>query len=76
MQRTSTLDDGLSVSAAPQTGALAVKEGSAHFEPIADLCVTGDLRIHIDCTFTLEGLPAAPARVGEGRALGKADVCP
>jgi NADPH:quinone reductase-like Zn-dependent oxidoreductase len=76
MQRTSTLDDGLSVSAAPQTGALAVKEGPAHFEPVADLCVTGEVRIHIDRTFTLEELPAVLARVGEGRALGKVVVCP
>jgi hypothetical protein len=75
MQRTSTLDDGLSVSAAPPNRALAVKEGPAHFEPVADLCVTGKVRIHID-TFTLEELPAALARVGEGRALGKVVVCP
>jgi hypothetical protein len=59
MQRTSTLDDGLSVSAAPHTGALAVKEVPAHFESVADLCVTEGVRIHIDRTFTLEELPAA-----------------
>jgi NADPH:quinone reductase-like Zn-dependent oxidoreductase len=55
---------------------IAVKEGLAHFEPVADLCVTGEVRIHIDRTFTLEELPAALARVGEGRALGKVVVCP
>jgi NADPH:quinone reductase-like Zn-dependent oxidoreductase len=38
--------------------------------------VTGDVRIHIDRTFTLEELPAALAHVGEGRALGKVVVRP
>jgi len=52
-----------------------VKEGPAHFEPVADLCVTGEVRIHID-RFTIEEHPAALARVGEGRALGKVVVCP
>jgi len=57
-------------------GVLAVKEGPAHFEPVADLCISGETRIHIDRTFTLEELPAALARVGQGRALGKVVVCP
>ncbi|TCC24745.1 NAD(P)-dependent alcohol dehydrogenase [Kribbella speibonae] len=52
-------------------GVLAVKEGPAHFEPLADLCATGQLTIHIDSTFTLEEVPAALARVGAGQALGK-----
>lgn len=53
-----------------------MKEGPAHFDPVADLCVTEEVRLHIDHTFTLEELPAALARVGEGRALGKVVVCP
>ena len=53
---------------------LAVKEGPAHFEPLADLCVAGDVSIHIDRTFALDEVPAALARVGEGRALGKVVV--
>ncbi len=57
-------------------GVLAVKDGPAHFEPVAGLCVTGEVRIHIDRTFTLEELPDALARVGEGRALGKVVVSP
>ena len=57
-------------------GVLAVKEGPTHFEPVADLCAAGEVRIHIDSTFTLEDVPAALARVGEGRALGKVVVCP
>jgi len=57
-------------------GVLVVKQGPANFEPVADLCVAGDVAIHIDRTFTLEEVPAALAHVGEGRALGKVVVCP
>jgi len=53
---------------------LAVKQGPAHFEPLADLCVAGGVKIHIDHVFALNGVPAALARVGEGRALGKVVV--
>jgi NADPH:quinone reductase-like Zn-dependent oxidoreductase len=55
-------------------GVLAVKEGPTHFAPVADLCAAGDLGIHIDRTFTLEEVPEALARVGEGHALGKVVV--
>ncbi|HET6985452.1 MAG TPA: NAD(P)-dependent alcohol dehydrogenase, partial [Kribbella sp.] len=55
-------------------GVLAVKEGPAHFEPLAALCVAGDIRIHIHRAFALEEVPAALAHVGEGRALGKVVV--
>ncbi len=55
-------------------GLLLVKEGPAHFEPLAALCVAGDVRIHIDRTFALDEAPAALAQVGNGRALGKVVV--
>jgi len=55
-------------------GVLAVKEGPVHFEPLAALCVAGEVTVHIDRTFTLDEVPAALARVGEGRALGKVVV--
>jgi NADPH:quinone reductase-like Zn-dependent oxidoreductase len=55
-------------------GVLAVRPGPAHFEPVAELCATGDLAIHIDRTFTLDEVPQALAHVGEGRALGKVVV--
>ena len=55
-------------------GVLAVKEGPAHFEPLADLCTTGRVRIHIDRVVPLDVVPAALARVGDGRALGKVVV--
>lgn len=55
-------------------GILAVKEGPAHFEPLADLCISGAVRIHIDSAYALDEVPAALAHVGEGRALGKVVV--
>ncbi|HET6918634.1 MAG TPA: NAD(P)-dependent alcohol dehydrogenase [Jiangellaceae bacterium] len=55
-------------------GLLAVKEGPAHFEPLADLCIAGDVSIHVDRTFGLHDVPEALACVGEGRAVGKVVV--
>jgi NADPH:quinone reductase-like Zn-dependent oxidoreductase len=55
-------------------GVLAVRAGPAHFEPLADLCVAGEVSIHIDRTFPLVEVPAALAHVGEGRARGKVVV--
>ena len=57
-------------------GVLAVKEGPAHFERLAELCVAGDVGIHIDRTFGLDDVAEALAHVGEGRALGKVVVTP
>jgi NADPH:quinone reductase-like Zn-dependent oxidoreductase len=53
---------------------LAVKQGPRHFAPVTDLCLAGDLAIHIDRTFGLDEVPEALAYVGEGRALGKVVV--
>jgi NADPH:quinone reductase-like Zn-dependent oxidoreductase len=55
-------------------GVLAVKAGPAHFRPLADLVITGDVKIYIDRTFHLDDVPAALAHVGDGRALGKVVV--
>jgi NADPH:quinone reductase-like Zn-dependent oxidoreductase len=55
-------------------GLLVVKPGPTYFQPMADLCVSGDIRIHIDRTFGLEEVPQALAHVGEGHALGKVVV--
>jgi NADPH:quinone reductase-like Zn-dependent oxidoreductase len=52
-------------------GVLAVQQGPAHFEPLTDRCVAGTVKIHIDRVYPLDGVPAALARVGAGRALGK-----
>jgi NADPH:quinone reductase-like Zn-dependent oxidoreductase len=55
-------------------GVLTVKQGPAHFEPLAELCAAGEVRIHIDRTFPLDEVPSALAHAGEGRALGKVVV--
>jgi len=57
-------------------GILPVQQGPAHFEPLAGLCATGDVRIHIHRTYALDEVPAALAHVGEGRAHGKVVVVP
>jgi NADPH:quinone reductase-like Zn-dependent oxidoreductase len=55
-------------------GVLAVKQGPAHFDPPAQSCVAGSVKIHIDRVFALDEVSVALARVGEGRALGKVVV--
>lgn len=57
-------------------GLLVVREGPAHFGPLAERCVAGDVRIHVHQTFPLSDVPQALAAVGEGRALGKVVVTP
>lgn len=57
-------------------GLLVVGTGPAHYESVAERCVTGEVHIHIDRAFALEDTPAALAYVGEGRALGKVVVTP
>lgn len=57
-------------------GVLAVKEGPAHFQPLADLCANGEVAIAIDRTFSLEEVPDALAYVGDGQALGKVVIVP
>ena len=52
-------------------GLLAVKQGPVHFEPLAALCATGEVKIHIDRTFGLDDVPAALVYAGQGRARGK-----
>jgi NADPH:quinone reductase-like Zn-dependent oxidoreductase len=55
-------------------GLLAVKEGPAHFGPLADLCAADQVGVRIDRSFGLDDVPEAIAYVGEGHALGKAVV--
>ena len=52
-------------------GLLAVRQGPTHFESLADLCVSGQVGIHIDRTLGLDELPEALRYIGEGRTLGK-----
>jgi NADPH:quinone reductase-like Zn-dependent oxidoreductase len=55
-------------------GLLGVKEGPDHFGPVAQLCVDGEVAVHVDRTFPLDEAAEAPMYVGEGRALGKVVV--
>ena len=55
---------------------LAVKQGPAHFTPLAERCATGEVDVHVAATFPLEQTAEALAMVGEGRALGKVVVVP
>lgn len=55
-------------------GLLMVREGPAHFGPLAEKCVAGDVQIHIDRTFDLDDVAEALTYVGEGRARGKVVV--
>jgi NADPH:quinone reductase-like Zn-dependent oxidoreductase len=55
-------------------GVLAVRPGPTHFQLFAELCVSGEVRIHIHRIFTLDEVPEALALVGDGRALGKVVV--
>lgn len=55
---------------------LAVRPGPEHFTPIADLCVAGEVAIHVDRTFGLDETAAALTYAGTGRALGKVVVTP
>jgi NADPH:quinone reductase-like Zn-dependent oxidoreductase len=55
-------------------GVLVVKPGPTHFQPLAELCLSGEVQIHIDRRFRLEEVPEALAYHGEGRALGKVVV--
>ena len=74
--RVVTVGAALGLLTGRRLGILAVRQGPAHFEPVAARCIAGDLRIHIDRTFPLDEVPQALARVGEGRALGKVVVTP
>ena len=74
--RVLTAGSVVGVATGRSIGVLVVKQGPSHFEPLADLCAAGDVRIHIDRTFSLDEVPAALAHVGEGRALGKVVVAP
>jgi NADPH:quinone reductase-like Zn-dependent oxidoreductase len=57
-------------------GVLAVRPGPAHFVPVAERCVAGEVRTFVDRVLPLKETPAALACVGEGRALGKVVVVP
>jgi NADPH:quinone reductase-like Zn-dependent oxidoreductase len=55
-------------------GILFVRQGPAHFGPVAELAASGAVKVVIDSVFPLEQAPEALARHGEGRGLGKVVV--
>lgn len=71
-----TVGAAVGVLTGRRLGVLVAREGPAHFEPVAERVVAGDLRIHIDRIFSLDEVPLALAHVGEGRALGKVVITP
>jgi NADPH:quinone reductase-like Zn-dependent oxidoreductase len=74
--RVMTVGATLGVLTGRRMGMLVVREGPTHFGPLAERCVAGEIRIHVDRTFSLDEVPQALAAVGEGRALGKLVVTP
>jgi NADPH:quinone reductase-like Zn-dependent oxidoreductase len=74
--RVVTVGAALGLATGRRLGLLIAREGPEYFEPVAERCIAGDVRIHIDRTFALDEVPHALAYVGEGRALGKVVVTP
>jgi NADPH:quinone reductase-like Zn-dependent oxidoreductase len=74
--RVVTVGSAVGVLTGRSLGVLVVREGPEYFTPFADLCVAGEVSVHIDRTFSLDEVGAALAQVGEGRALGKVVVAP
>jgi NADPH:quinone reductase-like Zn-dependent oxidoreductase len=74
--RVVTVGAALGLLTGRRLGILVARQGPEHFEPVAERCIAGDVRIHIHRTFPLEEVPQALADVGEGRALGKVVVTP
>ena len=71
-----TVGAALGLLTGRRLGILVARQGPMYFEPVAERCVAGELRIHIDRTFPLDEVPQALTYVGEGRALGKVVVTP
>jgi NADPH:quinone reductase-like Zn-dependent oxidoreductase len=55
-------------------GVLVVQQGPSSFAPLADLCMRGEVSIHVHHAYRLDQVADALADVGEGRALGKVVV--
>ena len=55
-------------------GVLIVQQGPSSFAPLTELCVGGEVSIHVHRTYRLDQVADALADVGDGRALGKVVV--
>lgn len=71
-----TVGAALGLMTGRRMGLLIAREGPRYFEPVAERCIAGELRIHIDRTFSLDEVPQALAYLGDGRALGKVVITP
>jgi NADPH:quinone reductase-like Zn-dependent oxidoreductase len=69
-----TIGPVLGVLTGAHLGVLFVRPGPDHFAPVARLCASGDVKVHVDRVVPLEQLPSALAAHGEGRTLGKVVV--
>ena len=74
--RVITVGAALGLLSGRRLGLLIARSGPKYFGPVTERCIAGDLRIHVDRTFSLDEVPKALAYVGEGRALGKVVVTP
>lgn len=72
--RVATLGSLLGRLTGRRLGVLMVRMGPSDFEPLSEMCRSGDVRIHIDRSLRLDQVAEAVAHVGEGRALGKVVV--
>ena len=69
-----TLGPILGLATGRSIGMMGVAQGPRYFGPLTERVLAGEVRVHIDRTFTLDEVPEALAYVGEGRALGKVVV--
>ncbi len=76
MLRVLTAGSLLGAASGRSIGMLVVREGPEHFTPMVDRCLAGDVTIHVEQTFGLDGVPEALALVGAGRTRGKVVVTP
>ncbi|MBG6240273.1 NADPH:quinone reductase-like Zn-dependent oxidoreductase [Mycetocola sp. CAN_C7] len=74
--RVATVGAGLGLVTGRRLGLLIAGQGPAHFKPVADRCISGEVQIHVDRTYPLDETPRALAYLGEGRARGKVVITP
>jgi NADPH:quinone reductase-like Zn-dependent oxidoreductase len=74
--RTLTIGAAIGRLSGRRLGLLIAREGPPYFEPVAERCIGGEVRLHIDRTFPLEGTAEALGYIGDGRALGKVVITP
>ena len=76
MLRVLTAGSLLGAASGRSIGMLVVREGPEHFAPMVDRCLAGEVTIHVEQTFGLDGVAEALALVGAGLSRGKVVVTP